>query len=69
MKKKFFMGIDIGTFESKGVLIDETADIIATHFCPHMMESPKPGYAEHDAEKTWHSTAHGRSGNRSGFCY
>lgn len=55
MKKKFFMGIDIGTFESKGVLIDETAGIIATHFCPHMMESPKPGYAEHDADKTWWS--------------
>lgn len=55
MKKKYFMGIDIGTFESKGVLVDEAADIIASHFCPHIMESPKPGYAEHDAEKTWWS--------------
>lgn len=53
MNKRFFMGIDIGTFESKGVLIDESADVIASHVCPHTMESPKPGYAEHDAEKTW----------------
>lgn len=53
MKKKYFMGIDIGTFESKGVLVDETAAIVSSHTCPHVMESPKPGYAEHDAENTW----------------
>ena len=50
---KYFMGIDIGTFESKGAIVDENGKIIATHACPHQMESPKPGYAEHDAEKTW----------------
>ena len=50
---KFFMGIDIGTFESKGALMDENAKIIAYHACPHEMEVPLPGYAEHDAEKTW----------------
>ena len=50
---KFFMGIDIGTFESKGTLVDENARIIAYHACPHEMEVPHPGYAEHDAEKTW----------------
>lgn len=53
MSKRYFMGIDIGTFESKGALVDEAANIIASHACPHAMESPKPGYAEHDAEKTW----------------
>ena len=51
--KKYFLGIDIGTYESKGALVDENAQIVATHACPHIMESPKPGYAEHDAEKTW----------------
>ena len=50
---KYFMGIDIGTFESKGTLVDENARIIAYHACPHEMEVPQPGYAEHDAEKTW----------------
>lgn len=50
---KYFMGIDIGTFESKGTLVDENAKIIAYHACPHQMEVPHPGFAEHDAEKTW----------------
>lgn len=53
MSKQYFLGIDIGTFESKGALVDEQAQIVASHSCPHSMESPKPGYAEHDAEKTW----------------
>jgi xylulokinase len=53
MSKQYFMGIDIGTYESKGALVNEHADIVATHACPHIMESPHPGYAEHDAEQTW----------------
>ena len=47
---KYYMGIDIGTFESKGTIVDENARIIAAHTCPHKMEIPHPGYAEHDAE-------------------
>lgn len=50
---QYFMGIDIGTFESKGVLVDESAKVIAYHAVPHLMEVPKPGYAEHDAESSW----------------
>jgi xylulokinase len=53
MSEKYFMGIDIGTFESKGAIINSEGNIVATHSCPHEMESPKPGYAEHDAEHTW----------------
>lgn len=53
MSEAFFLGIDIGTFESKGVIVDSAANVVASHACPHVMESPKPGYAEHDAEKTW----------------
>lgn len=49
----YFMGIDIGTYESKGTLVDENAKIVAYHACPHEMEVPQPGYAEHDAENTW----------------
>ena len=51
--KKYFMGIDIGTYESKGVLTDENARIVAYRFVPHEMEVPQPGWAEHDAENTW----------------
>lgn len=53
LSKTYFMGIDIGTYESKGALVDEKAKVIASHAVPHVMESPKPGYAEHDAENTW----------------
>lgn len=53
MSKTYFMGIDIGTYESKGALVDENAAVIASCAVPHIMESPKPGYAEHDAENTW----------------
>lgn len=47
------MGIDIGTYESKGVITDAGGQVIASQCCPHDMESPRPGHAEHDAEKTW----------------
>ncbi len=53
MKTRYFMGIDIGTYESKGAVIDERGKVITTYSCPHVMETPKPGYAEHDAEATW----------------
>lgn len=53
MDRSYFMGIDIGTSESKGVITDLGGSVIARHVCPHSMETPKPGYAEHDAEKTW----------------
>jgi len=47
------MGIDIGTYESKGVLTDGASNIVASASATHRMEIPLPGYAEHDAEKTW----------------
>ena len=50
---KYFMGIDIGTFGSKGTLVDENAHIVAQKATNHEMEVPQPGYAEHDAEQTW----------------
>ena len=42
--KKYFLGIDVGTFESKGVLIDEKCKIIAEHAVKHELENPKPNY-------------------------
>ena len=49
----YFMGIDIGTFESKGVIMDGEGAVVAYRACPHVMESPRPGWAEHDAEGVW----------------
>ncbi|MBB6454590.1 xylulokinase [Salirhabdus euzebyi] len=49
----YVLGIDIGTYESKGVLVDRSGKIIVTKSVPHKMEVPNPGWAEHDAEGVW----------------
>jgi xylulokinase len=51
--KKYFMGIDTGTNSSKGVLIDQDCNIIATGITEHAMTNPKPGHYEHDADMDW----------------
>jgi xylulokinase len=50
---KYYLGIDIGTFESKGVLVDAEGKVVASAAHPHKMLVPQPGYAEHDAEQDW----------------
>lgn len=50
---RYYLGIDIGTFEAKGVLVDETGEIVAQASRPHRMLVPRPGWAEHDPEKDW----------------
>lgn len=47
------LGIDIGTFESKGVLVDGQGVIVATATRPHKMLVPRPGWAEHRADEDW----------------
>ena len=48
-----FLGIDIGTFESKGVITDVTGRIVAQASHPHQMIVPRPGWAEHRADEDW----------------
>ena len=50
---KHYLGIDIGTFESKGVLVDETGTIVASASRPHKMIVPQPGLAEHRPSEDW----------------
>lgn len=50
---KLYLGIDIGTFESKGVLVDEAGAIVAQASRAHRMLVPQPGWAEHDPEQDW----------------
>ncbi|MCW1920680.1 FGGY-family carbohydrate kinase [Rhodobacter sp. KR11] len=47
------LGIDIGTFESKGVLVDERGRVVAEAHRPHKMIVPRPGWAEHRAIQDW----------------
>jgi len=53
MTDKYFMGIDVGTYESKGVIIDGGCRVVAAHTEKHGMENPQPGHFEHDAEAVW----------------
>jgi xylulokinase len=50
---KYLLGIDIGTYSSKGVLLSSEGRIIAEASVEHDLIIPRMGYAEHDAEKTW----------------
>jgi xylulokinase len=50
---KYYLGIDIGTFESKGALVDETGAMVAQAARPHKMLVPQAGWAEHDPDKDW----------------
>jgi xylulokinase len=50
---KHYLGIDIGTFESKGVLVDAGGRIVASAAKPHKMIVPQPGWAEHRAREDW----------------
>lgn len=51
----YFLGLDVGTNESKGVLIDDSGLVIAQSSKPHDVENPKPNYFEHDADKIWYN--------------
>ena len=48
-----YLGIDIGTFESKGVLVDAEGHILASASHPHRMLVPQPGWAEHRPREDW----------------
>lgn len=47
------LGVDIGTFESKGVLVDAEGRVVAEARQPHEMIVPRPGWAEHRADEDW----------------
>ncbi|NLJ49130.1 MAG: hypothetical protein GX428_06040 [Candidatus Atribacteria bacterium] len=53
MVKGYLLGVDIGTYSSKGVLVQEEGKIITQQVVPHGMDMPKPGYFEHDADRVW----------------
>ncbi len=50
---RYLLGVDIGSYSSKGVLLSEDGAIIATAQRKHEMGVPAPGLAEHDADADW----------------
>jgi len=49
----YTLGIDVGTYVSKGVLVDQQGTIVAEARSPHQMIVPRPGWAEHRADADW----------------
>ncbi|MCT8997505.1 FGGY-family carbohydrate kinase [Chelativorans intermedius] len=50
---RHYLGVDIGTFETKGVLVDQKGHIVASAARPHKMLVPRPGWAEHRPQEDW----------------
>lgn len=48
-----FIGVDIGTGSTKGVLVDGSGVVLATATRPSGTSSPRPGWFEHDADEVW----------------
>jgi xylulokinase len=47
------LGIDVGTYSSKGVLVEPNGNILRTYSIEHNISIPHPGWAEQDADKIW----------------
>ena len=53
MSHGYLLGVDIGTYESKGVLVTPGGRIVASRTAPHPLSIPAQGWAEHDPEEVW----------------
>jgi xylulokinase len=53
MAPDYLLGIDIGTYEAKGVLATPTGEVVAHASIGHPLSLPQPGWVEHDAETVW----------------
>jgi xylulokinase len=50
---QLLLGIDIGTYSSKGVLVEPDGTVLRTQVVEHTMSIPQPGWAEQDADRIW----------------
>lgn len=53
MSDRYLVGVDVGTSGSKGVLVDLKGRVIARRSLEHSVDTPKPGWYEHDADQVW----------------
>ncbi len=48
-----FIGVDVGTSQTKAVLVDRSGRVLAGASAPNTLQVPQPGWAEHDADTDW----------------
>jgi xylulokinase len=53
MTSGYLLGVDVGSYSSKGVLVQADGKVVASHAVPHTMSMPKPGFFEHDSDGVW----------------
>jgi xylulokinase len=53
MPGELLLGVDIGSYSSKGVLVTPEGEVITKATVEHEMSLPRPGWAEHDADEIW----------------
>src|SRR5258706_6952307 len=51
--KELLLGIDIGTYSSKAVLVTPAGEVLRTAVVPHSISTPAPGHVEQDADGIW----------------
>lgn len=50
---ELLLGIDVGTYSSKGVVVSLSGEVLKTRAVQHTVNFPRPGWAEQDAESVW----------------
>jgi xylulokinase len=55
MAGELLLGVDIGTYSSKGVICTPDGEVLDEATIEHGLSLPRPGWAEHDAEAIWWS--------------
>ena len=53
MQRRVFLGVDIGTASSKGVLVSLAGEIVRVAVREHSVRRPRPGHVEMDALTWW----------------
>ncbi len=53
MTQGYLLGVDIGTYSSKGVIVKPDGSLVASDTQPHGLDMPRPGFVEHDADQVW----------------
>jgi xylulokinase len=48
-----YLGVDVGTYETKGALVAAGGEVLASAKRAHRMIVPRPGWAEHRADEDW----------------
>jgi len=54
--KQHLLGVDIGTYSAKGVIVHRDGTVKATRAVDYAVSFPRPGWAEHDADAIWWSS-------------